>query len=197
MRLLERFVGQTWVFWLLRWSFLGFAKLFFGLRVSGLEHIPREGGMVVASNHMSSWDPPVVGVAVPREIHFMAKKELFEKPGSRLLMLALRAFPVDRERSDLGAIKAALRKLDDGLAIGIFAQGTRNAGDKGALDGAAYLAQRAGVPLVPTAIWRDGKRFRVRFGTPIQATGRSREEASATTAELTRRIRALLPDHEA
>lgn len=197
MRLLERIVGGAWAFWLLRWSFLGFAKLFLGLRVYGLENVPRQGGLVVACNHMSSWDPPVAGVAVPREIHFMAKKELFERPGSRLLMLALRAFPVDRDRSDLAAVKNALRKLKSGLAIGIFAQGTRNVGDKEALDGAAFLAARAGVPLVPAAIWREGRRFRVRFAAPIVASGSGRDAIREMTLELMQRINAMLPSQTA
>lgn len=194
MRWLERLAGSAVAFWSLRWGFLGFAKVFLGLRVTGLEHVPRQGGVVVASNHMSSWDPPMVGVSVPREIHFMAKKELFEPAGSRLLMLALRAFPVDRERSDIAAVKSALRKLQAGLAVGIFAQGTRNAGAKEALDGAAFLSQRAGVPLVPTAIWREGRRFRVRFGEALEPPAAGREAASATTGMLMDRIAELLPN---
>lgn len=197
MRVLERVVGGAWAFWLLRWAFLGFAKLFLGLRVYGLENVPRRGGLVVACNHTSAWDPPVAGVAVPREIHFMAKKELFERPGSRLLMLALRAFPVDRERSDLAAVKNAMRKLQAGLAVGIFAQGTRNEGDKEALDGAAFLAARADVPLLPAAIWRDGRRFRVRFGEPIAAGGRDRESVRVMTLELMQRVNAMMPSQTA
>ena len=91
------------------------------------------------------------------------------------------------------AIKEALRYLKEGLAVGIFPQGTRASTDKEALDGAAFLAQRAGVPLLPTAIWREGRKFRVRFGEPISPQGRSREEMSAMTQQLMTRIDALLP----
>ncbi len=151
------------------------------------------GGVVIASNHFSALDPPVLGVSVPREVNFMAKKELFEQHWLRLLMLGLRAYPVDRSRSDMTAIKESLRRLKAGVAIGIFAQGTRNVGDVKALDGASFIAQRAGVPLVPAAIWREGRTYYVRFGEPLQAQGKSREEAAALTEALMQRVNAMIP----
>jgi 1-acyl-sn-glycerol-3-phosphate acyltransferase len=193
MELITRLMQRAWFFWFGRTAFLIFARLAYGISVEGAELVPRKGGLVVASNHFSSLDPPVLGVSVPREVNFMAKKELFENRHTRALMLGLRAFPVDRARSDLGAIKHALKLLRQGVAVGIFAQGTRNVGDVAALDGAAFLAQRAEVPLLPAAIWREGRRFHVRFGEPITATGRKREEVSALTAELMARVNALLP----
>jgi len=194
IRLLDRLVRGKWFYVLAVVTFRAFTRLFHGLRVTDAEKVPRDGrGLVVACNHLSSWDPPVVGVSVPREIHFMAKKELFESAGGALLMHGLRAFPVDRAANDIGAIKDALRQLHGGLAIGIFVQGTRNSGDREALDGAAYLAQRAGVPLQPAAVWREGRRFHVRFGDPIQPQGRTREDARRMTRELMERVNAMLP----
>lgn len=177
--------------------FRAFTRLFFGLRIEDADRVPRDRrGLVVACNHFSAWDPPVVGVSVPREIHFMAKKELFASDWGALLMHGLRAFPVDRSINDIGAVKDALRQLRAGLAIGIFAQGTRNAGEKEALDGAAYLAQRAGVPLQPAAVWRDGRRFRVRFAEPIEPEGRTREQARAMTRQLMHRVNEMLPSRK-
>lgn len=193
METITRLMQRAWFFWLGRTAFLIFAKLAYGITIEGRELVPRRGGLVVASNHFSSLDPPVMGVSVPREINYMAKRELFENRYMRALALGLRAFPVDRSRSDIGAVKHALRRLDEGVAIGIFAQGSRNTGDLEALDGAAFLATRAGVPLQPAAIWRQGRRFHVRFGEPIEAAGRSREEVKALTAELMRRVNELLP----
>ncbi len=194
IRLLDRLVRGKWFYVLAVVTFRAFTRLFYGLRVTDAHKVPRDGrGLVVACNHLSSWDPPVVGVSVPREIHFMAKKELFASPGGALLMHGLRAFPVDRGANDIGAIKDALRQLQRGLAIGIFAQGTRNSGDKEALDGAAYLAQRAGVPLQPAAVWREGRRFHVRFGDPIVPEGRTREDARRMTRQLMERVNAMLP----
>jgi 1-acyl-sn-glycerol-3-phosphate acyltransferase len=196
MKFLEQFVQQDWAFWFSRTCFLIYAKLFLDLRVEGQEKVPREGGLVVVSNHFSSLDPPVMGVSIPREANYMAKKELFEgSPWFRLLILNLRAYPVDREGNATGAIKDSIRRVKDKkVAIGIFIQGTRNAGDAEALDGAAFIAQRAGVPIQPAAIWREGKKFRVRFGDPIVPQGKSREEASAITQTLMDKIRELLPE---
>lgn len=194
MRVVERLVAGAWFYWFAKGSFYAFARLFLGLRIHGVERLPRKSGFVVASNHFSSWDPPVLGVSVPGEIHYMAKKELFEKPLPRLLMTGLRAFPVDRTGNDIGAIKAALRRLRGGVSVGIFAQGTRNRGDAEAFDGAAFLAQRADVPLVPAAIWREGRGFHVSFGDPIYPVGRSRSEITAATVRLMADLNALMPE---
>lgn len=193
MGFLERLVQQAWFFYLSKWGFYLFFRTVYGLTLEGVEHLPRKGGVVVASNHVSAWDPPVLGSSIPREINYLAKKELFERPWLRLLVLGLRAFPVDREGTDIGAIKEALRRLRQGKAIGIFAQGTRNLGGAEALDGAAFLAQRAGVPLMPAAIWREGRRFHVRYGAPLHPAGKSRAEIRAATAELMFRVNELLP----
>lgn len=193
METITRLMQRAWFFWLGRTAFLIFAKLVYGIRVENAGLVPRAGGLIVASNHFSVLDPPVMGVAVPREINYMAKKELFENRYMRALALGLRAFPVDRSRSDLRAVKHSLKLLRDGVAVGIFAQGTRNAGEAAALDGAAFLAIRAGVPLQPAAIWREGRRFHVRFGEPLRGAGRSRDEVKALTGELVEKINELLP----
>jgi 1-acyl-sn-glycerol-3-phosphate acyltransferase len=172
-----------------------FVRAFYGLRVSGTEHVPRCGGCVLGANHISSWDPPVVGMSLPREIHFMAKQELFTMPLLHHIYRGLRAFPVDRSRNDIGAIKEALRRLQRGHLVGIFFEGTRNrAGeDMEAQQGAAFLAQRAGVPLLPAAIWREGRMFCVKFGAPRGAAGRGRADGEALTAALEVAVRGLLP----
>lgn len=190
--MLTRLVQQLWFYNFARWGFRTFARLFFGLRITGTENIPAEGGLIIASNHFSSMDPPIVGVSIRREIHFMAKRELFDTPASRLLMLGLRSFPVNRDGSDTGAIRAALRRLRDGLAVGIFIQGTRNAGDVAALSGAAFLALRSGAALQPTAVWREGRAYRVHFGVPLDLSEEGLDVATVN-ARLTRAINASLP----
>ncbi len=195
--LLMRLVEMPWFYWSVRWLFLVYARLFLGLRIEEVERIPREGGLVMAVNHISAYDPPVMGVSVPREISFMAKKELFDNRAMALLVRGLHAFPVDRTRSDVAAVKEAMRRLRQDRAIGIFVQGTRSASGGEALDGAAFLAQRAGVPLQPAAIWRDGRRFRVRFGEPFEVPGRDRDAIRAATTRAMHRIEAMLPSSTA
>jgi 1-acyl-sn-glycerol-3-phosphate acyltransferase len=192
---LEWLLSPQWFMPTAIWVVRTYARLFRGLRITGLENVPQGVGLVVACNHESSWDPPIVGVSINRKLEFMAKKELFAKPFSRAIMRGLRAFPVDREGQDIGAIKEALRRLKEGRAIGVFVQGTRNAGDAAALDGAAYLAQRAGTQLLPAAIWRENGKFRVAFGLPLAAAGRTRDDASELTRAVMLEIAALLPAH--
>jgi len=194
-RMLMWLVERPWFFWTVRSLFLVYAKVAHALTSRGKDHVPREGGLVVAVNHFSVLDPPMMGVSVPREISFMAKKELFENPGLRLIWRGLHAFPVDREGNDVSAIKEALRRLKAGRAVGVFIQGTRNASDAEALDGASYLAQRAGVPLLPAGIWREGRRYRVAFGTPIEVPGRDRAAIREATDATVRQVNALLPSH--
>lgn len=169
-----------------------YLKIFTGLKVQGLENVPKTGAAVVACNHVSAWDPPVVGVAINRKLEFMAKKELFEKPFLAAVLRGLRAFPVDRERNDISAIKEALRRLKAGRVIGIFIQGTRNEGDAAALDGAAYLAQRSGAVVIPTAIWREGRAFHVRFGEVVTPEGTQRDDVKRLTTTIESTIRALV-----
>jgi 1-acyl-sn-glycerol-3-phosphate acyltransferase len=181
--------------WLYRVGFVFFAvvvRLAFGLRVHDANHVPRSGPCVIASNHDSGWDPPVVGLATPRYLQFMAKRELFTNRFVARVLQGVGAFPVDRGRNDIGAIKDALRRLQHGGAVGVFFEGTRRAEAKQAMNGAAFLAQRTGAALVPAAIWREGRRFHVRFGVPLEADGRSREATALLTATLHERVRALL-----
>ena len=192
---LIRLVEMPWFYSTIRWLFWGFASWYYGFHVEGTARVPREGGLVVAVNHISTLDPPMMGAAMPREISFMAKKELFDFFPQALLFRGLHAFPVDRTRSDVGAIKEAMRRLKAERVVGIFVQGTRNTGDADALDGAAFLAQRAGVPLLPAAIFRDGRRFRVRFGEPFGIEGKGRAPIREATAKVMHRIEALLPSH--
>ncbi len=193
--MLERIVQQTWAYWFGRALFRFYAKLFLGLRIEGSDNVPRTGRLVLAANHFSALDPPVVGTCVPREIHFMAKRELFEKGSStRLFMLMFRVFPVNRTGSDIGAVRTALKRLKDEMAIGIFIQGTRSAdGSALALNGAAYMAQRAEAPLLPAAVWREGRRYTVSFGKPLSAAG-FEGRTDELTDLLSERINALLPE---
>lgn len=144
--------------------------------VRGAENLPASGGLVLVANHLSYWDPVVVGCVFNRPVHFMAKWELFKIPllGSAIRILG--AFPVRRDKSDRNAIRTAIRLLQEGRVVGVFPEGTRShTGDllKPHL-GAAMLASRAGVPILPVAV--SGTRgvfgkVRVYVGQPIFTPG--------------------------
>jgi 1-acyl-sn-glycerol-3-phosphate acyltransferase len=122
--------------------------------VKGAENLPSGGGAVLVANHVSYWDPVVVGCAFNRKVYFMAKSELFEIPLLGPLIRALGAFPVRRDKSDRNAIRIAVKLLAEGKVIGIFPEGGRShTGELMKLQpGAAMLAFKAGVPILPVAL---------------------------------------------
>lgn len=158
-----------------------FFKFVFSCKVFGADHIPSHGGAIIASNHVSLFDPPVVGTAFTRPIHFMAKEELFAIPILRWFFTKLNAFPVRRATADRTAIRHAISLLENGELLGLFPEGTRSlTGKLGKPEtGLAMIALKAGVPVIPTAVigtnkvWKDGcllPHFIVKFGTPIPVT---------------------------
>lgn len=141
-------------------------------QVIGVENLPKDGGVVVVCNHTSNLDPIVVGCALTRKIHFMAKSELFRVPVLKIIVKLLGAFPVNREKSDRNAIRKALDFLQSGQVIGIFPEGTRS--KTGELQkphiGAAMLAVKGNVPIVPMALRGTRglfKKITVEVGEPI------------------------------
>ena len=89
-------------------------RMFWRLHVHGAERVPLSGPLIVACNHVSYFDPPALGVAMPRPIHYMAKQELFDIPVLGRVITWLNAFPVDRSRGDRAAIKRSLQVLQNG-----------------------------------------------------------------------------------
>jgi len=183
-----------------------FAGLF-GFEVSGIEHLP-PSGCIIAANHSSYLDPPILGTAtpLPRQVRFMAKSELFRVPLLGPIIIRLGAFPVIRGTPDRKAIRKALDLLAQGWTLGIFPEGTRS--KNGELQepepGLALIACQAGVPVVPMAIegtygwlWRRGwrvglRRIQVRFGPPlVLERKRGREGLEAESRRVMEAIAAL------
>lgn len=125
-----------------------------GLTIEGLEHVPSTGGVLVVSNHLHNADPVLLSIAFPRPLHFMAKKELFGLPFIGWLIRRVGAFPVDRQKADRGALRRAEAVLAQGIAVGMFPEGTRSstAALGPAHPGAALLALRTQVPILPVTI---------------------------------------------
>ncbi|MDY3928169.1 MAG: lysophospholipid acyltransferase family protein [Clostridia bacterium] len=147
----------------------------FRIKVYGRENIPKEGGVMVASNHRSNWDPVILGAYSLRKLNFMAKSELFKNKVLGKLITALGAFPIHRGRGDLGAVKAALTMLRAGNAVAIFPEGRRVKDNEKIVPkpGAVMLAVKAQVPVLPVRIvgkYRWFSKINVYFGKPVEYT---------------------------
>ena len=194
----------------------GAARLLWGLRAEGVEHVPRTGPFIVVSNHCSNLDPPFIGWAtghqVGRVVHFMAKIEMRSWFFIGWLATQSGTFFVRRGEGDRNAQRFSLETLAAGRPIAIFAEGTRsrNGHLKEFKSGAAFLAIRSGAPVLPVAIagshrlFPDGSRIphatrlTVRVGEPFslphQPSGRiDREALEQGTARMHAAVRALLP----
>lgn len=168
---------MTRAYKIVRFFFLGIVKLIFNIRVVGAENEPKDGAVLVCSNHISATDPVVVCAAMKHQVCYMAKKELFKIPVLSWLIRTLGAFPVDRSGKDVGAIKKAISLLESEKRVGIFPQGTRQAGvnprDTKLKNGAAMIASKTGVNILPVYIHCKGnksrlfKRTTVIIGKPI------------------------------
>jgi 1-acyl-sn-glycerol-3-phosphate acyltransferase len=163
----------------------GLLATLYRFKVSGREHVPKSGGLIVAANHMSYFDPPVMAAALPRRLTFLAKQELFRFAPFGRYITALGAFPIDRSRGDTAAIRHAVKLLQEGNAVLVFPEGGRNRdGSAEAKNGVALLARLSGAPIVPAAIIGTEatnrlRPIRVRFGPPIVTT---REELKGPDA---------------
>jgi 1-acyl-sn-glycerol-3-phosphate acyltransferase len=162
------------------------------LRVYGSERVPTTGGVVLALNHFSWLDPPAFGAACPRNIRYMAKIELHEVKLIGPLIRSYGTFSVRRGESDREAVRLMRQCVRDGLALGLFVEGTRQrSGVPGDVQpGAAMVALQERVPIVPAAIhgsqfWKLGnfEPVSVAWGRPLlfdglPATGKGYREAS-------------------
>jgi 1-acyl-sn-glycerol-3-phosphate acyltransferase len=168
-----------------------------GWRVEAIdnENIPPTGPVIIAANHKSFADPPVVGVSIPRAAHFLAKEELFRFRPFGWLIRRLNAHPLNR-RGDVGALRDAARILQEGSVLILFPEGTRHrtGGFGKARPGVGMLAMNAGCPVVPayvknTALMKSFKKITVRFGRPIRPEGFGSYQALAD--EVMRQVQLL------
>ena len=152
------------------------AKLVYSVRYKGLEHIPQAGKLIVCCNHRSVIDPVFVALPFHRQIHYMAKSELFQDHGKFVhwFLYQMGAFPVKRNSGDTESIRTAVQILEDGGVLGIFPQGKcvfDNAPFKPKA-GVALIAAKTKAPILPVSIYCEGKikpfcRVTVRYGKII------------------------------
>jgi 1-acyl-sn-glycerol-3-phosphate acyltransferase len=176
------------------------SRIVWRVRAYGTANVPASGPLLVACNHVSNLDPPLLGAFCPRQISYMAKKELFEIPVLGTLITAVGAYPVDRAGSAASAIKRSVEVLRAGGCVGIFPEGGRNVhGDKEPRAGVALLASLGRAPVVPACILGSGNAGRlaaikVVFGKPIALpAGRkaTRDDLAKFTADVMGAIAAL------
>ncbi|MGI6169049.1 MAG: lysophospholipid acyltransferase family protein [Christensenellales bacterium] len=127
--------------------------------IHGKDNLPKKGGAIVVSNHVSNGDPVLLIFLLVRAVHFLAKKQLFSSPIKKWFFTGMKAIPVGRDGNDVTAVRASLSTVGQGKLLGVFPEGKRNKGD-GMLPfekGVAFIALRSKVPVVPVA-------FRKRYG---------------------------------
>jgi 1-acyl-sn-glycerol-3-phosphate acyltransferase len=177
------------------WYLLGYslskalAKTFFNYRVIGAENMIEEGPCIIAANHCSFFDPPLVGVACKRAIHYLARKSLLEWPILGPIFPELNVIPVDRKNADRSALMGAIRVVKNGGAVLIFPEGTRSPDGnlQPAQPGIGMIAAKTGAPIVPVRIFgsyevynRKQRRPKigpvtVRIGRPIKISAVDRK----------------------
>ncbi|WP_313891003.1 lysophospholipid acyltransferase family protein [Psychrobacillus sp.] len=163
-------------------------KPIYRFEVIGTEKFPKEGGILLCSNHIHALDPPVVGINAPRPVNFMAKEELFNMPILKNLLPGLNAFPVKRGMSDRDALRRAIKLLKDGEVVGLFPEGTRSKdGTLGkGFSGAGFFALRGEANVVPCAIigpYKPFKKLKVVYGDAIDM--QPYRDRRASTEEVT------------
>lgn len=183
---------MRWIYWL-GWLLFGSAyRGLFGMRIEGREHLLTEGAVLVASNHQSYLDPPLIGNLYPTEMVYLARKTLF-KGFFRWLYGQWNAIPVDQDRPDMASLKTIIRKLKEGNRVLVFPEGSRTLdGSLGeAAPGIGLIAAKSGAPIQPVrirganeALPRGSGRIRfarisVHIGPPIQLTPDELAEAKS------------------
>ncbi len=196
---------------LLYWTGYSLTRLIswplFRPRISGREHIPTVGGFILASNHISYYDPPLVGSWQRRELYFFAKKELFRNRLFGAVIRATNSLPVSRGAVDRQALKLAIDVVKTGFGLTMFPEGTRSHTDQflPPRPGIGIIATRAGCPIVPTYIHGSNKlrecfwgrdKMSITYGEPLTAEwvlslGTGKEAYQQIAAKVMERIAEL------
>jgi len=178
----DAYKRKDWFYGLVYWLARGFFKLFFRLKIYGVRHF-RPGAGIVASNHASHFDPPVLSISCPEEVHFLAKESLFDIPLLGRLIRVLNAHPVSRSAGDASTFREIIRLLREGKKVIVFPEGSRSSdGSLQSLErGLSFLVQKGRCPIFPAYIqgtfhaWPPGRKLpklfgniSVVFGSPIE-----------------------------
>jgi 1-acyl-sn-glycerol-3-phosphate acyltransferase len=194
-------------------------RLFCHVEIVNRNIVPRRGPLLAVSNHISYFDPPLIGAFFPRAVQFMTLAELFRKPWSARFFRALGSFPVDRSKPDARAAREAVRRIKAGGCVVIFPEGGIRKGEKSILEGseelkegAALVALMAEAPIQPVIIegarqlyekknWLRRPKIRIIFGAPFSLciekhltnVQRRRQASDMIRAQLLATARATAP----
>jgi 1-acyl-sn-glycerol-3-phosphate acyltransferase len=137
-----------------RWIVSGGSRLLYRVRILGEEKLPTDTGYILSPSHRSMMDIPFVAWLTTKRLRYMGKRSLFDTPVLGKLFVILGGFPVERDGTDRKALRDSIEMLKSGDILLVFPEGTRHSGPKiePLEPGAAYLALRAGVPIVPIGI---------------------------------------------
>lgn len=147
-------------------------KIYYKVEIIGLEDTPKEGSIIFCANHRSFLDPPAMLCTAKRDMHFLAKEELYKNLFLHFLLWAFEAIDVKRDEKDVKAIKESLKALKNGECIALFPEGTRNGLEKGEKlkDGVAFFAVRSGAKVVPCGIkggTKGNRKVTITYGKPL------------------------------
>ncbi len=200
-------VSNLVLYHLFKWSIISpLFNTYFRGRIYGVEKVPKSGAAIAVSNHASYFDPPILSTSMGRPVAFMAKEELFKVPILKSGIRLYGAYPVNRDGSDRAAIRSAIKAIEAGWITGLFLEGTRT--KDGRIHhpklGAALIAAKTQVPLIPVSLWGTEKIFAgssfprpvpltIRIGdviAPPQST--KKEELSAITEKCASIINSML-----
>ncbi len=149
--------------------------LFYDVRVSGLEHLPPEGtGFIIASNHVSFYDPPIIGAQISLDTYFLARKTLFGSKIMSILLPSIQAIPVDQEKPDMVGLKKIIQIIRAGNPVVLFPEGSRSYTQEllPAMPGVGLVVNKTQAPVVPVHLFgvretwpRDGK---IKWFKPVE-----------------------------
>lgn len=187
------------------------SRIYFRLHITGRENIPKEGGVIIASNHLSYLDIPLLGYSIGRRADYMGKRELFNIPIISSLFRTLGGFPIDRDKLDRTALKDAVKRLKSGRVIVVYPEGTRS--QDGRLQpgkpGVGIIVRMSGAKVVPAAIQGTDRampigawfirpaKVTVKFGKPLDfnnlaKSGNEKEGVEMITKTIMENISTLL-----
>ena len=174
-------------------AIFAWCKIYYKAEIIGTENIPKEGALIFCGNHRNYLDPPLILVTGKRDMKFLAKQELYNNKFLAFLGWAFEAIPVKRDEKDVTAIKDSLKVLKEGKCLSLFPEGTRNGLEKGekVKDGAAFFAVRTGAKVIPVGISGGEKLFKkmyIKYGEPLDFSGRSKDELDQVTDEIMEKI---------